>query len=121
MPSYPLTIIDKEKEAMEYATFVRKPFTVKAVRVTRENMGEVAKLVGDLREDEETGGPYILVDRRLVPNVLKVYPGFFMTRMGKQVRCYSPKSFAAQFMELDDNIQQWLDYLEKAGESESVA
>ncbi|MET0785205.1 MAG: hypothetical protein ABWY25_00665 [Paenisporosarcina sp.] len=95
---------------MEFTTFVRKPFVVDAVEVTTENIGEVAKYVGDLREKED-GTPYILVDRRLVPNVFRVYPGFFMTRMGENVRCYSKKIFKEQFMIQDDQIKQWVEFI----------
>src|SRR5580765_2394115 len=83
---------------MEFTTFVRKPFVVEAVEITAENINEVAKYIGDVRERED-GTQYILVDRRLVPNVFKVYPGFFMTKMGENIRCYSRKIFKEQFME----------------------
>ena len=97
---------------MEFTTFVRKPFVVEAVEVTAENIAEVAKYVGDLREKED-GTQYILVDRRLVPNVFRVYPGFYMTKMGENVRCYSRKIFREQFVEEDDNIRPWLEFMEK--------
>jgi hypothetical protein len=96
---------------MEFTTYVRKPFVVEAIEITTENIGDVAKYVGDLKEKED-GTPYILVDRRLVPNVFRVYPGFFMTKMGENVRCYSRKIFADQFMEKDEIIQPWLDFLD---------
>lgn len=101
---------------MEFTTFVRKPFVVQAVEVTTDNIGEVAKYIGDVRERED-GTKYILVDSRLVPNVERVYPGYFMTKMGENVRCYSRKIFREQFIEKDENIQPWLDFMEtKAGE-----
>jgi len=99
---------------METTTFVRKPFVVEAIEITTENIEEVAKHVGDLKEKED-GTPYILVDRRLVPNVFRVYPGFFMTKMGENIRCYSRKVFTDQFMEKDETIQPWLDFLEGGG------
>lgn len=95
---------------MEFATFVRKPFVVEAVEVTAANIAEVAKYVGDLREKED-GTPYILVDRRLVPNVFRVYPGFFMTKMGENVRCYSRKIFKEQFTETTDKINAWVEFM----------
>jgi hypothetical protein len=97
---------------MEFKSFVRKPFVVQAVEVTVDNIHEVAKYVGDVRERED-GTLYILVDRRLVPNVFRVYPGFFMTKMGENVRCYSRKIFREQFVEEDDNMRQWVDFMEK--------
>ncbi|MET0786192.1 MAG: hypothetical protein ABWY25_05760, partial [Paenisporosarcina sp.] len=94
----------------DFTTFVRKPFIVEAVEVTAENIADVAKYVGDLREKED-GTPYILVDRRLVPNVYKVYPGFFMTKMGENVRCYSRKIFRDQFIEQSEDMRPWLDFM----------
>ena len=82
---------------MQFTTFVRKPFVVEAVEVTADNIAEVAKYVGDLREEDD-GTQYILVDRRLVPNIARVYTGFYMTKMGKNVRCYSRKIFRDQFI-----------------------
>lgn len=96
---------------MEFKTFVRKPFVVEAVEVTAENIHEVAKYIGDVRERED-GTQYILVDRRLVPNVFKVYPGFFMTKMGENVRCYSKKIFREQFIEESNETRQWVDFME---------
>ena len=95
---------------MQFSTFVRKPFIVDAIEVTAANIGEVAKYVGDLREKED-GTPYILVDRRLVPNVDRVYPGFFMTKMGENVRCYSRKIFRDQFIIQTPEIKPWIDFM----------
>lgn len=105
---------------MEFVTHVRKPFPVEAVEITADNIEEVATYVGDLRNKED-GTPYILVDRRLVPNVAKVYIGFFMTKMGENVRCYSRKIFHEQFMVQDDSIRQWLDYLTQGAEADVPA
>src|SRR5580765_1281100 len=102
------------RDEMEFTTFVRKPFVVEAVEITAENINEVAKYIGDVRERED-GTQYILVDRRLVPNVFKVYPGLFMTKMGENIRCYSRKIFKEQFMEEDESIRPWLDFMEKQG------
>lgn len=93
---------------MDFTTFVRKPFAVQAVEITAENIEEVAKFVGDLKEKED-GTPYILVDNRLIPNVPKVYIGYFMTKMGENVRCYSHKIFVDQFIELNEDMKPWID------------
>ena len=102
---------------MDFDTFVRKPFVVQAVEITKENIEEVAQFVGTLRKKED-GTPYILVDQRLVPNVFRVYPGFFMTKMGENFRCYSRRIFLDQFIPKDDSTQQWLDYLN--GDSDEI-
>jgi hypothetical protein len=93
---------------MEFVTYVRKPFVVEAVEITTENIAEIAKYIGELRE-KANGTPYILVDERLVPNVERVYPGFFMTKMRANVRCYSRKIFTTQFMEETEEMKPLID------------
>jgi hypothetical protein len=89
---------------MNFTTFVRKPFVVEAVEVTEENIAEISKFVGTLRHKED-GTPYINVDRRLFPNIYRVYPGFWMTQMGDNIRCYSKQVFKKQFMRSNDDIE----------------
>jgi hypothetical protein len=81
---------------VEFKTYSRRPFDVDAVKVTVENIAEIAPLVGELCTKED-GTPYILVDRRIIPNVHRVYPGWWMTKMGDNVRCYSGRIFDEQF------------------------
>jgi hypothetical protein len=81
---------------MQFDTYARKPFVVEAVEITEENIEQVAEFVGTVRKKDD-GTSFIQVDRRLIPNVYRVYPGFFMTKMGDNVRCYSPKIFRDQF------------------------
>lgn len=99
---------------MEFKNYVRKPFAVEAVEVTKENIAEIAKFVGELKEKDD-GTPYILVDRRLVPNIFRVYPGFFMTRMAEHIRCYSRKVFFEQFTLSTPEIQSWVDFMNAGG------
>lgn len=95
---------------MDFTNYVRKPFVVEAVEVTEENIEEVAPHVGRLREKDD-GTPYIQVDRRLIPNVFRVYPGFWMTRMGDNIRCYSRNVFLAQFVAKTTDMDEWIKYL----------
>lgn len=95
---------------MEFTTFVRKPFIVEAVEVTEENIEEIAEHVGTLRQKED-GTTYINVDRRLFPNIYRVYPGFWMTKMGDNIRCYSKQVFKKQFIEITPDIEQWVNIL----------
>lgn len=92
---------------MEFSTFVRKPFTVEAVEVTAENIGEIAPLVGTLKEKDD-GTPFIQVDKKLVPNVFRVYPGFWMTKMGDNIRCYAQRVFEEQFVRSSDEISTFV-------------
>lgn len=104
---------------MDTVTFVRKPFVVEAVEITAENLHEVAPYIGDVKNKED-GTEYILVDRRLVPNVFKVYPGFFMTKMGENIRCYSRKIFKEQFVEMSAELQPWIEFMQNDGKAEVV-
>lgn len=97
---------------LQYKEFCRKPFVVEAVEVTRENIGEIAKFVGKL-ETLEDGNQFILVDPSLVQNVIRVFPGYYMTRMGEQIRCYSKRVFREQFALLNETTQEWVDIINK--------
>lgn len=91
---------------MEFNAYVRLPFEVEAVEITEDNIEELAQFIGELKEKED-GTPYIAVDRKLIPNVYRVFPGFWLTRMGKKHRCYAPKIFKEQFKEKEG---RWGEY-----------
>lgn len=95
---------------IELKKYVRKPFIVEAAEVTVENIAELASQVGTLVEPEE-GSPFIEVDPKKVPHVTRVFPGFFVTKMGKRTHCYSPKAFASQFADADEHNLNWVAYL----------
>lgn len=100
---------------MDFATFVRKPFTVEAVEVTEENIAEIAEvmMIGTLRH-KENGSPYIQVNRRLFPNLFRIYPGFWVTKMGDSdnIRCYSQRIFNNQFVRNTVDVKPWLEYFQ---------
>lgn len=102
---------------MNFTTFVRKPFVVEAVEITVDNIEEIAKLVGTLRYKDD-GTPYINVDRRLFPSIFKVYPGFWMTRMDDNVRCYSKQVFHKQFIKSNSGVEDWLSDLREFDNNE---
>jgi hypothetical protein len=104
---------------MEFTTFVRKPFTVEAVEVTEENIAEIAKFCGTLRE-KENGQKFIQVDRRLVPNVFRIYPGFWMTKMDDNIRCYSRRIFNEQFARNNPEIENWVKFMNDEREPETA-
>src|SRR5690606_6334434 len=95
---------------VDFNTFVRKPFTVEAVEITDDNIEAISEFVGTLKQKED-GSPYLLVDRRLVPNVYRVYPGFWMTKMGDNIRCYSKRVFTDQFIQSPEPIMNWVDFI----------
>ena len=92
---------------MEMQEFVRKPFVVSAVEITNENIAELAELVGELRHKED-GTLFIQVNRRLVPNVFRAYPGFWVTQMNDNIRCYSKKIFLDQFLLMDEELSVYV-------------
>lgn len=95
---------------MEFTTYVRKPFEIEAVQITPQNIEELAPLIGQLRRFGD-GKPYIFVDRQLVPNLDRVFPGFWVTRIGDNIRCYSKRVFADQFTSITPEIKEWMDYM----------
>ena len=103
--TYELDIAYSEED-MEFKHFVRKPFLVEAIEITTENIHELSDLIGEFKEDHT--GPYIEADPDKVPTVTKVTPGYWLTRMGKNVRCYSNRIFTEQFMESTPSIERVL-------------
>jgi len=97
---------------MEYEKYVRKAFLVDVVVVTQENIYEISKLVGELRE--ENGKPYIQVNNNVVPGIKRVHIGYYMTRMGDNIRCYNPRVFKSQFCPNTPEIEQWVVYIKDA-------
>jgi hypothetical protein len=95
---------------ISFTEFVRKPFVVEAVEVTVDNIEQIAEFVGTM-DHKDDGTPFIKVNRKIVPNVLKVYPGFYMTRMGDNIRCYTKRIFLAQFIEQTPEIREWVDFM----------
>lgn len=104
---------------MEMQPFVRKPFVVEAVEITDENIAEVATLVGTLKEKD--GKPVIQVNRKKVPNLFEVHPGFWMTKMNGKIRCYSERVFKEQFTEMTPEIDSWVEFLNNTTEVEEEA
>lgn len=105
---------------LEFNEYVRKPFVVEACEVTEDNISEVAKYVGELKAKDD-GTPFIFVDRKLVPNIYRVFPGFFMTRMGDNIRCYSRRVFLEQFVGMTPHIQEWVDFMNNSSVATSAS
>lgn len=103
---------------MPFKTFVRKPFTVQAIQVTRRNIDEIAKLIGTITEED--GKRFILVDRKLVPNVEKVWPGYWVTKMGDNIRCYSKRVFHDQFISTTPALEDWIRHIDDSARTGKV-
>lgn len=104
---------------MDFITFIRKPFVVEAVEVTEDNIAEIAELVGTLQKKED-GTSYIEVNRDMFRNIKQISPGFWMTMMGGNIRCYSRPVFKKQFMETNDHIKVWIETLSKFNKKEGA-
>ena len=96
-----------------FHSFVRKPFLVEAVQITKENIGALAQLLGELKEKD--GEQWILIDRRIVPNIKKAYVGWYVTRLDDNLRCYSPKVFDKEFTDFGT---EWEPYFGVTPETE---
>ena len=82
---------------MEFQPFIRRPFRVKAIQITDENIDEICKLIGT-EVKQVKGGKCIVLDKRTVPNMTRAYVGWWVTRLGDRYRCYSEKIFTEQFI-----------------------
>jgi hypothetical protein len=101
---------------MDFVPFVRKAFIVEAVEVTLENIEEIAKLVGEIRYENEK--PYIHVNPNVVVGVRRAFPGYWMTRMGDNLRLYNKRVFFKMFCPNTPEIESWVDYINNQKEPE---
>jgi hypothetical protein len=86
---------------LELKPYVRRPFVIEALRITKGNIQEIAALgVGQIKRTKK-GTPFIEVNPAVVPHVKHVYPGFWYTKVGDQIRCYSRRVFEDQFTVLN--------------------
>lgn len=80
----------------EFHKYARRPFFVKAVQITPDNIHELAKMVGAVQHKAD-GTPYILVDSTKVPNMERVWCGSWLTELDGNIRCYTDRVFKFQF------------------------
>jgi len=96
----------------DFVEHIRKPFSVFAVRVTKQNMADIAPFVGEIEVLD--GKKYIQADRHKCQSSLKVWPGYYVTKHGKKVRVFSRKAFEEQFHPMGDDVAPWVEYLNGA-------
>lgn len=109
---------------VEFTDFVRQPFKIEAVQITDDNMDALAELLNSTVITTEDGtSQYISVNRKVVPQGSKAYVGWWVTIMGKKLRCYPNKIFTQQFTEMTDEWRSWFgpDEEEVTSESETAA
>jgi len=96
------------------ATYERRTFRVQAIRVTKENMRELAEWCGgDLaRTLDENERDYISVTVGHVngrPRLARAYAGNWVTRLteGNNFRVYKDKSFVEAFRAILDDTEKY--------------
>jgi hypothetical protein len=93
---------------MEFLKFVRKPFMIEAVQITEENMDELCKLIGhEVRPKGDTR--FIVVNKHIVPNGYRAYVGWWVTKMGDNLRCYPNRVFIDQFIPYGPEWESWFE------------
>lgn len=97
---------------MDFVAYARKPFLIQVVEVTEENLEEIAEMIGSLRKHGD-GTQYIRVDHKIIPGLDRVYVGWWLTKLGENIRCYSSNSFHSQFVENTPEIDEWVEYMNK--------
>lgn len=97
---------------MEFTEFVRRPFKVEAIRITDENIDEIAVLIGEVKVHNKTKEKFILLDKRIVPSMARAIVGWWVTRYNDNLRVYSNKVFLEQFVANDDGWDAWFAMLE---------
>ncbi len=100
--------------SLETTDFVRKPFVVKVIEVTIDNMKEVNDThhIGSL-EEKEDGTPFIAVKTKKADKPFRVFPGYFVVEMGRNVRCFSRKLFFQQFEHYNDGWKAYFEHPEE--------
>lgn len=96
---------------LEYDEYFRRPFRIQAVQVTKENIEEIAEIIGDINNKPD-GDPYIEVDPHKMPNMQRVYLGFYLTKVKGRYRAYSRRVFHELFGRASLEMQPALEYLD---------
>lgn len=105
---------------MEFTEFVRRPFKVEAIKITDENIHEIAEMIGEVKVHTKTKEKFILLDKRIVPSMARAYVGWWVTRFNDNLRVYSNKIFLEQFAVCDEGWTTWFELADEAAE-EAVA
>ena len=88
--------------ALKVHKFVRKPLYVDAVRITKENMAEVAEWCGGKLATTEEDGEKVQIIKVRVPRPLSArqtmgYPGDWVLKAKNSFKIYTPRAFDKQF------------------------
>lgn len=92
------------QDNVEYTVWVRKPFEVKAVQVTEENMDDVAAWCSGKIRQNSYKIPYIHVDVRPFVNArqTKAFVGDWVLFAARGFKVYTDKAFKASFDQVEE-------------------
>lgn len=98
---------------VEFETYDRRTFEIQAIRITNENMQDIAEMCmgGIGRPTSEDVRPYVnvpvMIDKRVVRQ--KAHVGDYLTYNGKEFKVYTKKSFAAAFVprKIESTRPEW--------------
>lgn len=104
---------------MDFVTFIRKPFKIQAVEVTKKNISELSHLVGDGRvRKKDNGFLFFVSDPQLIRNISRVEVGFWVTKMDDQFRVYKPEVFTHIFVESTPERSEMFDLIQEMEETD---
>lgn len=106
---------------MEFTEFVRRPFKVEAIRITEENIDEIAALIGEVKVHAKTNEKFILLDKRIVPSMTRAFVGWWVTKFNDNLRVYSNKILFEQFTLCDEGWVTWFELADETTEPEPEA
>lgn len=101
---------------MEFERYIRKPFTISAVEVTKDNIGELAELIGEGRtRQKDNGDPYFVTNGSLIRNkaINRVELGYWITKLNDEFRIYKPGVFKRIFWDVTPERERLFSLLQE--------
>lgn len=86
-----------------FSIYARRPFTVEALEFTKENLEDFCPALGEM-DAKADGTPFIRANPDVVQTVTRIFPGFWLTRMGPHIRVWNRRIFRDQFVEADESV-----------------
>ena len=94
---------------IEFQRYARKPFYVEAIRVTRDNLEDVATWChGDVQTDNWGRHVKVRVHRPLNDRQTKAYPGDWVLYAGTGFKVYTDKAFQKSFEPAENKVEELL-------------
>jgi hypothetical protein len=91
---------------------------VEAIRITGNNIHLVAASIEGTVEDDKDGKQFIRTHRKVVRNVDRIWPGFFLTKVRNKQLAYPSRLFYRNYVEPTEDVEDFVVFLEKLGTPE---